>query len=81
MNRQQLNPVKPRVLEYQARTLKPLTATPVHGDGKARVIPGAAKVTIHENTGREIYTATAYLDGAPYWTEITPAQFTPITSP
>jgi len=76
VNRQELNPVRPAVKEYQARTHKPLTAHPVNGDGKDRVIPGGALVIIHENVAREIHTATAYLGGEPYWTEITPAQFT-----
>lgn len=69
------------ITHHQARTIKPLTAYPVHGHGPSRVIPGGALVTVTENTahtpGEVIRTATAYLGGQPYESEIRPDQFTP----
>lgn len=74
-NHQRLNP-RSHVLEYQARTLRPITAYPLSGDGKSRVIPGGALVTIHENTTRAVITATAYMGGDPYEATVNLDQFT-----
>lgn len=75
-NHQHIHPQRSRVTEYQARTLKPILAHPLNGDGKGRVIPGGALVTVHENITRGLYTATAYMGGEPYEADITPDQFT-----
>lgn len=64
-----------RVLEYQGRTLKPITAYPVNGTGKGRVIPGGALVTIHDNLTQDVLTATAHMGGEWYEAIVTLDQF------
>jgi hypothetical protein len=65
------------VREFQARTTNPLPAFPLRGEGKGRVIPGGALVTVHENVTHGLYTATAYMGGEPYEAGIGPNQFVP----
>jgi hypothetical protein len=65
------------VREFQARTLKPITAYPINGEGKARVIPGGALVTVHDNVTQGVLTATAHMGGEWYEAIVDPAQFTP----
>lgn len=60
----------------QARTIKPITAHPINGEGKSRVIPGGALVTIHYNPRMDVHTATAYMGGEPYEAIVDPHQFT-----
>lgn len=63
------------VREYQARTIKPLTAFPLRGEGAGRVIPGGALVTVHENVTHNLFTATAVMGGEWYEAGIDPDQF------
>lgn len=76
---------KTRIEVYQARTIRPLTAYPLVGDGLSRVIPGGALVTITENQdpatenhppGVTVWTATAEIGGVLFECEIQPNQFT-----
>ena len=76
MNRQPDTSERSTVQEYQARTLKPLTAFPLRGEGKGRVIPGGALVTIHENVTHGLYTATAHMGGEWYEAGVDPEHFT-----
>ena len=74
------------ITHFQARTVRPITAYALTGQGLPRVIPGGALVTVTENTapaaeGRDpdqtVLTATAYMGGVPHECEITADQFTP----
>lgn len=80
-NHNTVNRKQAHITHHQARTTRPLMGWPVHGDGVARIIPGGALVQITENTdhtpGEVVRTATVYMGGIPYETEITPDQYTP----